>query len=94
MSARDSDCYDEVRMQRALVHGLGVLAGLLVAGPAMAAHSDAPLQVISLADLKTQLDAGRRPILVDLRPAEEFRQGRLPGARSIPIRECPSAAWR
>jgi rhodanese-related sulfurtransferase len=75
-----------VSVPRALVNALG-LAGLLLAGPASAGHPDAPLQVISLADLKTQLDAGRRPILVDLRSAEEFRQGRLPGARSIPIRE-------
>jgi rhodanese-related sulfurtransferase len=74
-------------MPRALVHGLGLLACLLLAARAMAAHGDAPLPLISLADLKTQLDGGRRPVLVDLRPAEEFRQGRLPGARSIPIRE-------
>jgi rhodanese-related sulfurtransferase len=75
-------------MLRALGHGLGLLASLLLAAPAIAGHGDGgPLPVISLADLKTQLDSGRRPFLVDLRSAEEFRQGRLPGARSIPIRE-------
>jgi rhodanese-related sulfurtransferase len=76
-------------MRRALVGGLGLVAGLLLAAPAGAGHGDTavPLPLISLAELKAQLDAGRRPFLVDLRPAEEFRQGRLPGARSIPIRE-------
>jgi rhodanese-related sulfurtransferase len=33
------------------------------------------------------LSSGTRPVLVDLRPAEAFRQGRLPGARSLPLRE-------
>jgi rhodanese-related sulfurtransferase len=74
-------------MPRALRHGLGLLAGLLLGAPAIAGHPDAPLPLVSLADLKAQLDAGRRPFLVDLRTADEFRQGRLPGARSIPIRE-------
>jgi phage shock protein E len=75
-------------MLRALGHGLGLLAGLLLAAPGIAGHGDAgPLPLVSLADLKAQLDAGRRPFLVDLRTADEFRQGRLPGARSIPIRE-------
>jgi rhodanese-related sulfurtransferase len=72
-----------------VVRALGVLAGLLLATPAGAGHGDlaVPLPLIPLTELKAQLDAGRRPFLVDLRPAEEFRQGRLPGARSIPIRE-------
>jgi rhodanese-related sulfurtransferase len=76
-------------MRRALVGRLGLVAALLLAAPAGAGHGDTavPLPLISLAELKAQLDAGRRPFLVDLRPAEEFRQGRLPGARSIPIRE-------
>jgi rhodanese-related sulfurtransferase len=74
-------------MSRALVRGLGILAGLLLAVSAMAAHGDGPVSLISLADLKSQLDTGNRPVLVDLRSFEEFRQGRLPGARSIPIRE-------
>lgn len=66
-----------------------MIASLLLAGSAGAGHGDpdGPLPLISLAELKTQLEAGRRPFLVDLRPVEEFRQGRLPGARSIPIRE-------
>jgi rhodanese-related sulfurtransferase len=76
-------------MARALVWGLGLLGSLLLVAPAGGGHGDpnAPLPLVSLADLKAQLDAGRRPFLVDLRPAEQFRQGRVPGALSIPIRE-------
>jgi rhodanese-related sulfurtransferase len=76
-------------MARALVCGLGLLGSLLLAALAGAGHGDpnAPLPLVPLAELKAQLDGGRRPFLVDLRPAEEFRQGRVPGALSIPIRE-------
>jgi ArsR family transcriptional regulator len=45
------------------------------------------MPVISAPDLKALLDRGGRPLLIDLRPTDDFRQGRLPGARSIPIRE-------
>jgi ArsR family transcriptional regulator len=37
--------------------------------------------------VKRLLDAGARLIFIDLRPAEEFGQGRLPGAHSVPLRE-------
>ncbi len=64
------------------------LAGALVAGPAGAAHGTAgPLPLVPASELKAELDSGRRPLLVDLRPSDAYRQGRLPGARSIPIRE-------
>lgn len=36
---------------------------------------------------KQLLDAGEKLVFVDLRPAKEFQQNRLPGARSIPIAE-------
>jgi len=41
--------------------------------------------MIAAAELKAQLDAGRRPLIIDLRPAEEYQAGRLPRARSIPL---------
>jgi len=69
---------------------LGLLLVLLAlgAGPAFAAHGDTgPIKTISHTDLKALLDRGQRPLLVDLRPAEAYREGHLPGARSIPIRE-------
>jgi len=68
-----------------------MLASLVaaLAGPAAAGHGSptGPMPVISAPDLKALLDRGARPMLIDLRPADDFRQGRLPGARSIPIRE-------
>jgi rhodanese-related sulfurtransferase len=36
---------------------------------------------------KQLLDAGEKLVFIDLRPAKEFQQNRLPGARSIPIAE-------
>jgi rhodanese-related sulfurtransferase len=39
--------------------------------------------------VKRLLDSGAKLTLVDLRPAKEFQENRLPGARSIPITELP-----
>ena len=39
---------------------------------------------------KQLLDAGEKLTFIDLRPAKEFQQKRLPGARSIPISEVAS----
>jgi len=65
-----------------------LLLGALAAAPAHAAHGTAgPLPLVPAPELKAELDAGRRPLLVDLRPAAVYRQGRLPGARSIPLAE-------
>ena len=36
---------------------------------------------------KQLLDSGEKVLFVDLRPAKEFEQDRLPGARSIPLPE-------
>jgi rhodanese-related sulfurtransferase len=37
--------------------------------------------------LKSLMDAGEKLILFDLRPAKEFQEQRLPGARSLPLAE-------
>jgi rhodanese-related sulfurtransferase len=37
--------------------------------------------------IQTQYDKGRKLIAIDLRSADEFRQGHLPGARSLPMDE-------
>jgi rhodanese-related sulfurtransferase len=39
---------------------------------------------------KQLLDAGEKLVFIDLRPAKEFQQNRLPGAKSIPIAELPN----
>lgn len=62
--------------------------GALAAGAAGAGHeTGASYQGFPAEHVKRLLDAGARLIFVDLRPPEEFRQGHLPGARSIPLRE-------
>ena len=37
--------------------------------------------------VKQLFDAGEKLIFIDMRPAKEFQQNRLPGARSLPIAE-------
>ena len=63
---------------------LALLAALAL--PAEAGHSrQGPLLTIDPASLQ-QLQAEPRPLaLVDVRPAERYANGRLPGARSIPL---------
>ena len=55
---------------------------------ALAGHSaEDSIDTIPADRLKLLLDAGENIILIDLRPAQEFRRDRLPGARSIPLTE-------
>jgi rhodanese-related sulfurtransferase len=37
--------------------------------------------------VKQLMDAGEKLIFIDMRPAKEYQQNRLPGARSLPIAE-------
>jgi rhodanese-related sulfurtransferase len=48
---------------------------------------DDDVDLITVEQLKRFLDVREKIILVDLRPAAEFKQNRLPGARSIPMTE-------
>jgi len=60
------------------------LAGL----PALAGHgTGGPVLAIPAEYAKRLLDAGDRPIFIDLRPNDEFKKGHLPGARPIPLLE-------
>ncbi|MCI0371605.1 MAG: rhodanese-like domain-containing protein [candidate division NC10 bacterium] len=64
------------------------LGGVLAALSANAGHeTGAGYMGFPAEHAKRLLDAGARLIFIDLRPAEEFGQGRLPGARSVPLRE-------
>jgi rhodanese-related sulfurtransferase len=45
------------------------------------------LVVAPIEYVRRLVEAGERPALVDLRPASEYRSGRLPGARSMPLPE-------
>src|SRR4051812_8973768 len=42
------------------------------------------VRLLSLDDLKKQLDAGKKPVLVDVREKDEFRAGFIPGAVHVP----------
>jgi len=42
------------------------------------------VRTISLEDLKKRLEAGRAPVLVDVREKDEFRAGYIPGALHLP----------
>jgi len=55
---------------------------------AQAGHgTEDDVDTIAIERVKGLLDAGEEVLFVDLRPAETFRQKRLPGARSIPLKE-------
>jgi len=41
------------------------------------------------AQVKAQLSGKERPLLLDVRQPEEFREGHIPGARLIPLRDLP-----
>ncbi len=68
--------------------GLTLVATVFMAGPAFAFHDgvgpgSAP--VVSAEMTQRLREAGEPLSFIDLRPAEEFKTGHLPGARSIPF---------
>jgi len=56
----------------------------------LAGHEEDWIDTIPADRLKRLLDSGVKLFLVDLRPAKEFQQNRLPGAHSIPSTELAS----
>jgi rhodanese-related sulfurtransferase len=67
-----------------------LLARLAVFIPAvvLAGHgAEDAIDAIPPDRVKRFLDSGEKLVLIDLRPAKEFQQNRLPGARSIPTTE-------
>jgi len=82
-----------------LSSGVAVLLALALGGPVTAGHPwQAALLTIDAESLHRLTTAGRPVLAVDVRPAEAYRSGRLPGARSIPLsslgarrREIPEA---
>lgn len=51
--------------------------------------TDDDVVTVSVEQVKALLEAGEKIIIVDLRPAGDFQKARLPGARSVPIKELP-----
>jgi rhodanese-related sulfurtransferase len=66
----------------------GLALGAIAGGPALAVHApgDIPL-AIAPEDVQRFRDAGEDVVVIDLRPIEAFRQGRVNRARSLPVTE-------
>ncbi|HMF51191.1 MAG TPA: rhodanese-like domain-containing protein [Candidatus Saccharimonadales bacterium] len=79
---------------REISHKLGsILFALNVfyAAVAFAGHGvEDTIDMLAAERVKQLMDAGEKLTFIDLRPAKEFQQTRLPGARSIPIAEMAS----
>ena len=70
--------------------GLLMLAGLFAsAPPASADHGWAPVLTIDADSAKALIDRGDRVEPLDLRSPVEYRAGRLPRARSLPLGDLP-----
>jgi rhodanese-related sulfurtransferase len=52
-----------------------------------AGHETRDVSTIAADRLKLLLDSGEKFVLIDLRPAREFQEKRIPGSRSIPSTE-------
>lgn len=71
--------------------GSGVPAAPSAAPPADApASAEGARRDSDVAGLKAGLDAGEVPVLVDVRTAEEYAAGHVPGAVNIPVDELSS----
>jgi len=67
---------------------IGALWIVLATLPAAAGHgTGGPVLSVPAPYVKRLLDEGEMLIFIDLRPADEFKRERLPGARSVPLRE-------
>jgi rhodanese-related sulfurtransferase len=57
--------------------------------PAMteAGHETRDVPTIAADRVKLLLDTGEKFLIIDIRPAKEFQEKRVPGSRSIPIAE-------
>ena len=75
------------RMPRLILVWLAGFAALSPC-PGFAGHgAEEPVSVVSMERVKYYLTAHEPMILVDLRPAKEFQQSHIPGARSLPMAE-------
>lgn len=71
------------------IAGLVALGALAVAATAGADHGWAPVLTIDADSAKKLIDRGERVEPLDLRAPSEFRSGRLPHARSLPLADLP-----
>lgn len=67
------------------------LIGVFLPWLAFAGHSvEDTVDNLSADRAKQLMDAGEKLTFIDMRPAKEYQQSRLPGARSLPIAEVAS----
>ena len=75
-------------MRRGLVMG-GLAIALLALGAAPGGDPEVPERYISVDEVKALLDLKKQVIFIDVRPAEQFAELHIAGARSLPLREMP-----
>lgn len=64
------------------------LIGVLLPWLALAGHGvEDTVDNISAERVKQLMDGGEKLVFIDMRPAKEYQQNRLPGARSLPLAE-------
>jgi rhodanese-related sulfurtransferase len=74
----------ETRMYLSLALWLGLFAPLA----SFAGHGvEDTVDNLAADRVKQLMDAGEKVLLIDMRPAKEYQQSRLPGARSLPLAE-------
>jgi len=79
------------RIKFRLPLSLYLLLGVFIPSGAHAGHGvEDTVDNISAERAKQLLDAGEKLVFIDMRPAKEYQQSRLPGARSLPIAEVAS----
>jgi rhodanese-related sulfurtransferase len=68
-----------------------ILLGVFQSLPANAGHGvEDTVDNLTAERVKQLLDAGEKLVFIDLRPAKDYHEKRLPGARSIPLAEVAS----
>lgn len=77
---------EKILPRRRTILALGAMWALLLAMPVLLWATD-PDTTLSQAELMERLNAGRAPILVDVRTPQEYRNGHVPGAINIPVQE-------
>lgn len=77
----------ECRLLRVILVCLAVVAGLSPRAGLAGHGADDPVSAVTAERVKYYLEAREPMILIDLRPAKEFQQRRIPGARSVPMKD-------
>ncbi len=68
--------------------GLLIALSLLYPAACFAGHGiEDTIDTLPAERVKQLMDAGEKLTFIDMRPAKEYQQNRLPGARSLPIAE-------